>query len=135
VIKILQVDTGLVIDCLAVGFSPDGHTLATASRDGIAKLWDLRDPHHPGLLATLTGHTSFVWSVSFSPDGHTLATASRDGTARLWETNPDNAAARICATAWPTITKRVEPLLTRPHLPAPMPLRHQHTRDVRKSKR
>jgi 2-polyprenyl-6-methoxyphenol hydroxylase-like FAD-dependent oxidoreductase len=75
----------------------------------------------------LTGHTSGVNSVSFSPDGHTLATASRDGTARLWETNPDNAATRICATAWPTITTnewnhyRVEPLLTRPHLPAPMP--------------
>jgi WD40 repeat protein/energy-coupling factor transporter ATP-binding protein EcfA2 len=102
--SLLATLTGHTSTVDSVSFSPDGHTLATASRDGTARLWDLRDLRHPGLLASLTGHTSGVDSVSFSPDGHTLATASRDGTARLWETNPGNAAARICATAWPTIT-------------------------------
>ncbi len=64
-----------------VCFSPDGQTLATASRDNTARLWDLAG----NLLATLNGHSDSLWSVTFSPDGQTLATGSRDSTARLWD--------------------------------------------------
>jgi WD40 repeat protein len=81
----------------SVAFSPDGHTLATASFDDTGRLWDIRDPSHPTELGTLTGHTNAVNSVAFSPDGHTLATASADDTARLWETNIDRVTARICS--------------------------------------
>ncbi|MGH3798264.1 MAG: toll/interleukin-1 receptor domain-containing protein [Pseudonocardiaceae bacterium] len=91
-------------DVESVAFNPSGHTLATASTEGTVKLWDLGDPYHPHLLTTLTGHTRAVNSVAFSPDGHTLATGSDDNTGRLWETNPNKAAARICATKWPPIT-------------------------------
>ncbi|MGH3869316.1 MAG: TIR domain-containing protein, partial [Pseudonocardiaceae bacterium] len=69
-----------------VAFSPDGHTLATASDDQTVRLWDLgdRDRPHP-LGAPLTGHTDRVWGVAFSPDGRTLATTSFDRTVRLWD--------------------------------------------------
>jgi len=69
----------------SVAFSPNGHTLATAGYDHSARLWDIRDPHHPSSLATLTGHTGDVFSVALSPDGNTLATGSADHTARLWD--------------------------------------------------
>ncbi|MEU9101901.1 AAA family ATPase [Streptomyces sp. NPDC048361] len=67
-------------------FSPNGHTLATASYDRTVRLWDVRDPARPEPLGKpLTAHASWVSSAVFSPDGSTLASASDDGTVRLWD--------------------------------------------------
>jgi streptogramin lyase len=66
-----------------VAFSPDGTTVATASHDATARLWD---PATGTCRTTLTGHTDRVWGVAFSPDGTTVATTSDDATARLWDT-------------------------------------------------
>ena len=66
---------------LEVRFGPDGQTIATASRDGTAKLWKLDGT----LIATLEGHSDPVSNVRFGPDGQTIATASDDGTAKLWK--------------------------------------------------
>lgn len=68
-----------------VAFSRDGHTLATASADRTARLWDVRDRRRTDPLGTVTGHAGPVVSVAFSPDGRTLVTGSADGTARLWD--------------------------------------------------
>ncbi len=38
------------------------------------------------LLATLQGHTSWIWSVRFHPAGHLLATGSYDATVCVWHT-------------------------------------------------
>ncbi len=64
-----------------VAFSPDGKTLAMASREGTVQLWDVAGGK---LLATLKGHSSTVNAVVFSPDGRTLASGSGDQTVRLW---------------------------------------------------
>ena len=63
----------------SVAFSRDGKILATGSKDGAARLWDVATQRPIG--GPLTGHAGPVTSVAFSPDGKTLATGSSDGTA------------------------------------------------------
>jgi WD40 repeat protein len=66
-----------------VAFSPDGGTLASASRDRTIRLWNPAKPARP--TAILRGHIDLVSDLVFSPDGRTLASAGRDGTIRLWD--------------------------------------------------
>ena len=62
-----------------LAFSPDGKTLATASRDqGVTViLWDVASGHQRNL--TQHQEPSLVTSMAFSPDGKTLVTGGEDG--------------------------------------------------------
>lgn len=65
----------------AVGFSPDGNLLVTASTDGTARLWRSQTGES---ITTLNGHKEGLTCAAFSPDGRTLATGSTDDTVKLW---------------------------------------------------
>ncbi|NES92202.1 WD40 repeat domain-containing protein, partial [Okeania sp. SIO2B9] len=65
---------------MSVAFSPDGKTIASASRDNTVKLWNLQGKE----LQTLSGHDDSVNGVAFSPDGKIIASASSDNTVKLW---------------------------------------------------
>jgi WD40 repeat protein len=54
----------------ALAFSPDGKVIASAGKEGIAKLWDASTGKE---IRTFTGHLGDVVCVGFSPDGKTLA--------------------------------------------------------------
>ena len=83
-----------------MAFSPDGHTLASASNDGTVHLWDVTNPMRPRPLgpAPPVSTVPVDW-VAFSPDGQTLATSSDDGTIRLWNLDVQYAIQRICSAA------------------------------------
>lgn len=59
--------SGLVV---ALAYSPDGRTLASASADGTARLWDLATGK---LTATLQSPAARAYCVAFAPDGKSLA--------------------------------------------------------------
>ena len=74
-----------------VTYSPDGKRLATASRDGMVRLWDAMTGQE---TLTLKGHTNGVFGLAFSPDGKRLASASADpdprngnkwGHVKIWD--------------------------------------------------
>ncbi|MBN2593009.1 MAG: protein kinase [Sedimentisphaerales bacterium] len=67
---------------MCVTYSPQGHWIATGSKDNTARIWDAQSGH---LIKTLEGHDGWVLDVAFSPDSERLATASADNTARIWQ--------------------------------------------------
>jgi WD40 repeat protein len=89
-------DRGAVSTYTFLAFSPDGRTLATATRstgvpDSRIILWNAETGQSRQILR---GHTDALSALDYSPDGNTLASASRDRTVKLW----DVATGRTLAT-------------------------------------
>jgi WD40 repeat protein/serine/threonine protein kinase len=74
-----------------VVFSPDGHQLATASRDGFVRLWD----SSTGSMVRVVGqHDSSCLAIAFHPDGSRLASGGGDHLIKIW----DRATGRLLRT-------------------------------------
>ena len=80
----------------AVAWSPDGHHILTASRDGAARIWDATTGDN---TLTLT-HTDYVTWVAWSPDGHHILTGSSHGTARIWDATTGDNTLTLKHTDW-----------------------------------
>jgi WD40 repeat protein len=79
----LVVQTGHTNSVYSVAFSPDGHTLASGSRDNTLKLWNWQTGQE---LRTLKWNANSFASptIAFSPDGKILA-AQTEGDIKLWD--------------------------------------------------
>jgi WD40 repeat protein len=67
---------------LCCAYSPDGRRIAAGSADADIELWDGQGYGH---IASLSGHTAFVYSCNFSVNSSRLVSASEDGTIKVWD--------------------------------------------------
>jgi WD40 repeat protein len=94
--------------CYPLAFTPDGHTLATATPGTEVKLWDAATGRE---RASLPGHPHRVGALAISPDGRRLAAglhvpfespARREPTAvKLWDLETRSVLATIDVTEQP----------------------------------
>ncbi len=94
-----------------IAFSPEGERLATASDDGLARIWSTESG---ALILELDHGGARVSSAAFSPDGGRLVTASVDGLARIWGAESgalmlklDHGGARVSGAAFDPRGQRV----------------------------
>jgi WD40 repeat protein len=66
---------------VAMAVAPDGR-LVTAGDDGVARVWDLKDPS--AKQSAFHGHDSSIVNLAFAPDGR-LVTVGADMTVRVWD--------------------------------------------------
>jgi WD40 repeat protein len=75
---------GLRPGATSAAFAPDGRTLATASADGIVRLWEVATWK---VRAEFRGHRDRVTAVAFGPDGR-LFTGGLDTVVLGWDVRP-----------------------------------------------
>jgi WD40 repeat protein len=77
---------------LGVVWAPAGNLLYVPLTDKTVRVYD---PNSGAHVATLTGHTDWVYGVALTPDGAMLASASADGTVKLWHTGENRLLATL----------------------------------------
>ena len=89
----------------ALDFNHDGTQLASASRDGTARIWEVGGGPQSRLVLPIdvAGSGTAVYELDFSPAGDLLATGASDGTIQLWHTSdgtPAGAAMSMLDAVW-----------------------------------
>jgi WD40 repeat protein len=101
--------TGRAVASLAAGprpgaanaaFAPDGRTFATASADGVIRLWEVATWK---VRAEFRGHRDRITALAFGPDGR-LFTGGLDTTVLGWDVRPPRDTAKgTLADAWESL--------------------------------
>jgi WD40 repeat protein/DNA-binding SARP family transcriptional activator len=89
----------------AVGFSPDGVSIAT-THDSTVRLWDAVTGEQ---LRTLRGHGGYVTHPVFSPDGRWVAAGGEDSTIRIWDVTQGTEEMTLAGHESPTYRAAFSP--------------------------
>jgi WD40 repeat protein len=90
----------------ALAFSPDGRFLASTSRDGIVRIWQLEaGPQQWQVVSAWHEEGWGKLSLAWAPDGRHLVTGDRGGRVALWSFDPvadrwDDAMIAYFARMW-----------------------------------
>ncbi|KAF9175043.1 hypothetical protein BGX20_008600 [Mortierella sp. AD010] len=76
---------------LSLAFSPTDDRIASASWDGMVKLWSVQTFS----CLDLSEHSKGVYSVAYSPKGDQIASGSADNTVRLWDVKTGNCTCTL----------------------------------------
>ncbi|HEX3150436.1 MAG TPA: sigma-70 family RNA polymerase sigma factor [Gemmataceae bacterium] len=98
--RLTTLPDGLPAGAVVAAFADDGHTLATATPDGLIQMWEtatwtIRSEHR--------GHRDRVNSLTFAADGR-LFTGGLDTTVLAWDIRPPKVVGSIDA-AWESLLK------------------------------
>ena len=77
---------------LSVLWAPAGNRIYVPLTDKTVRVYD---PGNGAHVATLAGHTDWVYGVVLTPDGATLASSGADGTVKLWNTGENRLLATL----------------------------------------
>jgi RNA polymerase sigma factor (sigma-70 family) len=110
-VAVWDVTTGRAVTKLLAGgrpiaagsaaFAPDGRTLATASKDGLIRLWEVATWR---VRAELRGHRDRITALMFGLDGR-LFTGGLDTVVLGWDVRPPKGGGeRTLAEAWEALT-------------------------------
>lgn len=90
-------------DVYFVDFSPRGDLLATAGKDGTARIWST-STWEP--VRTIPAARTEVNVAAFSPDGQVLATVDDDGMLKLWSVATGRCVLERAAHRGPSVIAR-----------------------------
>jgi len=68
-------------------FNSTGNKLATASADGLARVYNV---FTGACVALLQGHENEISKIQFNPQGNKIITASSDKTCKVWSAETGN---------------------------------------------
>ena len=86
---------------LGLLFGPDGSLIATASRDGTARIWSLDGAEVARLVEPPARHVmGWFGALAFSPDGARLAAGSDAGAVHVLDRTSRQGIARLEPGGW-----------------------------------